>query len=228
MRTSDIIRDMAYRLSPGQLYLSFRARSVTRDILATIDMEAFFALRKNARERSNTLNMLKYFNITEYLALQVKRALYLGIAEKRDPSILDIGTGFGYFPYVCTFLDGDVHAVDIPGHVLFDEMTNFFNIKKTHFRINALQPLPDFGQKFDIITGFQVAFNRYSAIKPWGAKEWDYFLKHLIDKHLNENGVIYLEPNYDYTVNNWYPDDVRDLLRTYNARVRAGRVLIRT
>ena len=154
MRTSDIIRDVAYRLSLSQLYLAYHAKSVTEDILATIDMDSFLALRKNARERSNTLNMLKYFNIKGYLSLHVKRALYLGIPNMRNPSVLDIGTGFGYFPYACEFLDAEVHALDIPGHVLFYEMTNFFNIKKTHFWINALQPLPDFGKKFDVITSF--------------------------------------------------------------------------
>ena len=215
-------------LHPRELYLRYIHRDATRDVIATIDQEAFLGLRKTARDRTQTLNNIKYFNLDGYIGEHVKRAMRLNLHINVGRQVLDIGTGFGYFPYVCEFFGNGAQAIDVSGHDLFDDVTNFLRVKKTHHFINAFEPLPTFDRKFDVINATQIAFVhiRGSGGKRWGDEEWGFFLDHLINDHLTEKGIISLEFNWDSHRNCWFPPEVRTLFKNYGARMFHNRVLI--
>lgn len=228
MRKIDIMKLTAHRLAPHQLYLSRVTKNHAEDVIATIELDEFMSLRRAARDRSLALNALKYFNIDSYMPVHVKRALLLEVHGNRTRNILDIGTGFGYFPYVCRFFnDGVIAAIDVPGHQLFDDITEFLGINKVHHRLMPFEKLPEFPDKFDLVTASQVAFNRYTPEKPWGSAEWSFLLEDLRDNVLGGNGEVYFELNYDHHLGNWYSKEVIQQLKAHNAKISAGHVHIK-
>jgi SAM-dependent methyltransferase len=190
-----IIRTLQ-KFSPRRRYLAYKAKSNVADVLATIDRDAFLSLRKTASQKAKNLNEMKYFNLDGYIQQSLERALYLGL-EHSHKSILDLGTGFGFFPYVCKFFGNEVVAIDLPGHELFNDVTRFLGISVIPHRIEAFKHMPDLNRRFDLVTAFQASFNRYDAAQAWGEDEWLFFLDDLFSNVLQESGEIALELNYE-------------------------------
>lgn len=219
--------DRLHNLSPHMMMLQRVAPSFAEDVIATLDLDAFLEIRKKGRELSPSINNIKYFNIEAYMTEHVRRAMELDMHMRRTDSVLDIGTGFGYFPYVCEFFGNQACAIDVPGHALFDEVTNFLGIKKTHHMIKSGAKLPDFGGPFDTITGFQVAFHNPGDEHPrWGADEWEFFLDDLLENQVKPKGRIYFELNFDPQAGDWCPPAVKALFKKKGAWNWGRRVLI--
>jgi hypothetical protein len=217
--------------SPKQLYLTHRAKGHVEDVMATIDLDAFFELRKKAKERTKNLNNLKYFNIQAYMQRHMRRALGLHL-DHYHRQVLDIGTGFGYFPYICRFFGSNTLAMDVPDHPLFDDITNFLGVKKLHQPIVPLQPVVGLGRHFDLVTAFQVAFNRFPIAgvpgwRPWGDEEWTFFLEDIFNNVLKEGGEIALEMNYSPISRAWVTPEERKAFRRYKTRIFGADVRLR-
>ena len=221
MYTAETLR----RFSPRYLYAARRAKGHVEDVIATIDLNAFLELRKMARRQSKSLNAIKYFNINGYMKEQMIRALDLHL-NNADKSVLDIGTGFGYFPYICEFFGNTATAIDVPDHALFNEVTKFLGVNKIFHRIEPFEALPKFDRRFDLVTAFQVAFNRYDRARPWEEKEWSFFLEDLFKNVLNRGGQVALEMNYDPVHRNWLSIGALRALRPYRARIFGASVRI--
>ena len=161
----------------------------------------------------DTRNIKKYFNTAYWLRQNVQRALYLGLNRIQPINILDIGCGFGYFPYVGKFYGHNVIGIDLPGDTLFHKASEFLDIERRDITITPHTPLPDFGQKFDLVTSFQVCFNGHIEGEIWQQKEWDFFLEDLFANHINPNGKLYLELNWSPHIKGWIPEDVRKMFK---------------
>ncbi len=108
--------------------------------------------------------------------------------------ILDIGTGCGYFPFVCRARGHDVMALDHPDRdPMYRAVTEALDIDVIDHAVTALQPLPDMGI-FDVITAFMVTFNGHVVSPLWGVAEWAYFLDDTLVR-LNRSGALVLELN---------------------------------
>ena len=212
---------------PRYLYARRTAKGHVEDVIATIDLDAFLQLRKTARQHSKTLNALKYFNIEGYMKEQMVRAILLRL-NNANKAILDIGTGFGYFPYICEFFGNTATAIDVPDHALFDEVTRFLGVKKVFHTIEPLKPLPRFDRRFDLVTAFQVAFNRYDRGRPWEEQEWSFFLEDLFSNVLNKGGQVALEMNYDPVRCHWLSVGAQRALAQYQARIFGASVRVRS
>ena len=72
-------------------------------VLRSVDMTRFEQFLAKYRDASPDPGYSKYLDIKTWM----KRALYnvyeLGLHRARQKSILDLGTGCGYFPYVCNY-----------------------------------------------------------------------------------------------------------------------------
>ncbi|NKB57055.1 MAG: hypothetical protein GKS00_12045 [Alphaproteobacteria bacterium] len=215
------------KLSPENLIINLQSKSMAEDICATIDQDDFFALRKACKGKQHLMDF-KYFNFEPWIRENVRRALKLGILQRRHISILDIGTGFGYFPYVCNCWHGHtVKAIDIEGQILYDAVTDFLGIDKKHYSIKKFEPMESLGTKFDLITCFLVAFDRPSVEEIWGPAEWDFFIKDMKENHLTDTGEIFLRLNPIPRVNGWYLPGVDAIFKKHGAKVRAAEVRIR-
>jgi len=221
MRTTEIAR----RWSPSELYISHMAKGHTEDVIATIDVDAFMALRKNAREKTKTLNNVKYFNLKPYMHEHMRRALSLRL-NNAGIKVLDIGTGFGYFPYICEFFGNTAVALDVPDHPLFDDVTNFLNVNKMRQRVETFQPLVGLDRSFDLVTAFQLAFNGHKG-KRWGEEEWAFFLDDVFNNVLKQTGELVLEPNYDFKHRFWLSPSEFRAFRRYRTQISGRRIRVK-
>jgi hypothetical protein len=217
--------DVLWRLSPLELERAYRSKGHVEDVIATIDLEEFFGLRKGARSKS-TLNSIKYFNIHGYMLQHMKRVLALQLDHPMK-AVLDIGTGFGYFPYICEFFGNESIGMDVPDHVLFNDVTRFLGVKRILHRIEPFGPMPKMAKKFDLVTAFQVSFNRYDLTRAWAEEEWSFFLEDLFTNILKEEGELVFEMNYDPVHRNWLSPGARRALKKYRTSIFGRRVRVR-
>jgi hypothetical protein len=58
----------------------------------------------------------------------------------------------------------------------------------------AFEPLPALG-RFDLVTAFQICFDRHPNGENWGVAEWDFFRRDVEDHLLLPGGRLMLEFN---------------------------------
>lgn len=137
----------------------------------------------------------KYADAETYLKANIARVQDIGIARSPRPlHILDIGSGAGYFLFVCKVLGHSGFGLDLPEPKFYEEMFHLFGLKRAMHRVEKFQPLPETGRKYDLVTAFQIVFNEHSGPQPWGVAEWDYFLNDA-ESHLLPGGRVYLSLN---------------------------------
>lgn len=206
--------------SPTYMLQWVVAKRHTKDLMASMDMEGFEKLKVFKNDTGHP-HYKKYFNVDYWLRKNMQRVLHLRLNKSQNRlKILDLGAGFGYFPFAAAFFGHDVVGLDLPGDKLFDEACKFLEVDRRHHKIQKNKPLPNnLGNKFDLITAFQVCFNDHYEDKPWGADEWKYFIDHVFEKHLNPGGKIYLELNFHHKLQSWLPDDAKALFNEkYSAK----------
>ncbi|MDB2682723.1 class I SAM-dependent methyltransferase [Alphaproteobacteria bacterium] len=204
-----------------------RSARPTQDVLATIDRDEFKKLLKY-KLKTLDFHYQKYFNVDYWMRLNVRRALTLGLHRMKRSSVLDIGSGFGYFPYVARFYNHEVIGLDLPGDELFKRVSEFLELDIRDVVIQPQSPLPDFKAKFDLVTAFQICFNGHKSDGLWGVDEWRFFLEDLYQNHMNEGGRVYLEFNYEPAHEGWVSGEIKALFdQEYKARWRGpSRVLL--
>lgn len=136
----------------------------------------------------------KYFNYRG--CIETREEIYKWLNITKIPSkMLDISTGFGYFPYICRKKGHEVYYTDIECE---------YNLLCTKARealgltdcITMIYPndsfcyLPDDIGKFDVITAFAVPPHSFYTKEIW--------LEYIKDlkSHLNVGGFLYIEPNF--------------------------------
>lgn len=215
--------------SPRYMWCWHKARRHTDDLMASFDREGLARLR-DFKDHSPHPHYKKYFNASYWLRRNMQRALFLGLSSSHPAlRILDLGAGFGYFPYIARFFGHEAEALDLPGQRLFEESCRFLDVPQTQHTISAEAPLlPGMTKSYDLITAFQICFNAHYTDTPWGAQDWEKFLDGLLKRHLKPGGRIYLEFNYHHGIGCWISDDVNLLLKSkYKARMNGrSRVLI--
>jgi len=166
----------------------------------------------------------KYLNLKKWLRINVRRVQDLNLHRAAPQDILDIGCGPGFFLFVAQSRGHRGLGLDIPGMPIFDDLVELFGVERIIHRIEMLQPLPDLGRKFDLITAFSTAFHGGGKLSGrWGPREWDFFISDL-ERHLKPGGRIFfgLNPAYD---GNFYTPEILDLFLRHGAKVERERVL---
>ena len=164
----------------------------------------------------------KFLNIEYWLRRNFLRVAKLSLHKTSPQKILDIGTGAGYFPYICKFYGHKVIGIDVPDIGLYNDMTDLLNITRVLKPVNVFKKLPDCGMKFDIVTSFRSYFNfdlkGYWKDEFWGVNEWRFFLEDLANNQLRRNGKVYiiLHPRKD---NTYYTKELKDFFLNNGAIV---------
>jgi hypothetical protein len=162
--------------------------------LRTIDMEALGEASARLEAKGSRVGKQKYLAIGAPLARAASHAISLGLDRSRGKRTLDLGTGAGFLPYVCTYLGHTAKAIDLAGHPLYDELVGLLKVDRTAHRIEAAKPLPDLGHRFSAITALQVMFD-HTADGVWGEAEWEAFLAELSARHLEPEGQVLIGLN---------------------------------
>ena len=166
----------------------------------------------------------KYTNVDPWIENAVFHVRSLRLDRGPKLSILDIGSGAGYFLFVLKHLGHEVFGLDLDEPQFYGEMFGLLGLERVIWRIEAFQPLPSIARKFDLITAFAICFNGHGSDKVWGPKEWEFFLDDLNNRYLNPRGRVVLalnpEPYGRYT------PELRDFLIRRGAAIERNRIWI--
>jgi hypothetical protein len=169
----------------------------------------------------------KYLNVDKWLGVAIQRAEHLRLPSENGLDILDIGTGAGYFPFVCESYGHSCLALDVPDVEMYNELTELLGVQRRDWRIEAFEPLPDMGKRHDLVTAFSICFNNHGTDRVWGEKEWAFFLDDLCKQHLKRGGAVYLELNRE-PCGEFYTEKLRQFFLDRRAEIEGKKVLLRT
>ena len=191
----------------------------------SLRIERFLAKIDNRRLReiqrryaSSSDRYAKYADVEHWLKINLPRVQELKLDRSPPKQILDLGCGAGFFLFLAKQFGHKCLGLDVGDFPLSNELIELFGLERVTGRIRASQPLPDFGRKFDLITGFSGAFNRSEdESRGWTAEEWNFFLDDL-DRYLKPGSEIFFEINSGKD-KRYFPEEVRDLFIRRGAKV---------
>lgn len=208
--------DTYYRLSRP-----LRAKT----LLKKIDSVGMDRIRAKYEVPGERVAWPKYVDANNWIEIAIKQVRNLHLDRTRGKTILDLGSGAGYFLFTCRQFGHEGIGLDLPEPAYFGEMFNLLGLKRVIWTINAYEPLPDLGRKFDLVTAFAVCFNGHRSDKVWAQAEWEFFLRDLESRFLNPGGEIFLAINPEP-----YGHFTRELARYFRDRgglIERGQVRIK-
>jgi len=206
------------------LIVKFFNRHTIEPFLAKIDLERLREIQNHYAGSSD--RYAKYADVEHWLKINLPRVQELKLDHSPPRQVLDLGCGAGFFLFLAKQFGHSGVGLDVGDFPLSNELIELFGVERVTWRIRALEPLPDFGRKFDLITGFSSAFGRTEdESRGWNPEEWKFFLDDL-DRHLNPGGEILLEINSGKD-KRYFPAEVRDFLLRRGARVDGERVYLK-
>ncbi len=78
---------------------------------------------------------------------------------------------------------------------MYGELFEVLGLKRVVWEVKAYEPLPDLGERFDLVTAFSICFNGHKRTDLWTSKEWAFFLNDLEKRFLQTGGEIFLGMN---------------------------------
>ena len=196
--------------------MSFFRRSRIESFLGKIDNQRLREIQR--RHAGSSDRYAKYADVEHWLKINLPRVQELELDRSPPKQILDLGCGAGFFLFLARRFGHKCVGLDLGDFPLSNELIELFGLERVTWRIRALQPLPEFGRKFDLITGFSAAFNRSEdESRGWNPEEWRFFLDDL-DRYLQPGGAILLEINSGKD-KRYFPAEVRDFFLKHGARV---------
>jgi hypothetical protein len=205
---------------------SFRCKYEARRVLRTIDLDRFQVFEERYRTTSPDPGYSKYLNIKYWIENNMHHYYGLDLHQSGPLSILDIGTGCGYFPYICKYFGHQSIGIDLDEVPMYREIIEFLKIDRRICRVNAYERLPDFGTIFNLVTAFLVCFNNHDTSDVWGTNEWDFFLIDLARNQLRENGRVFLSLNAVKS-GEYYTQELLAFFRSKGACANDGSVYFR-
>jgi hypothetical protein len=202
----------------------FRSRLAIRSILDAIDGEEFGRIAEKYREDSpDPGSYSKYLDVRTWMKTYLDTYLDLNLDARKQRRVLDIGTGCGYFPFVCQYFGHEVMTLDTGDVAMYDDIIGLLDIERRESRIEAFKEIPSFGVKFDYVTAFMICFNNHKLPSLWGVGEWEFFLNDLARSHTTENGSVYLQLNMEFD-GSFYDDELLEFFRSHGAEVVRERI----
>src|ERR1700726_2441270 len=123
-----------------------------RRVLARLDPAAAAQLRAKYPQSPGAPKINRFADIPYWIRINVERAQDLWLDRSTPLRILDLGCGAGYFLYVCKSFGHDPLGLDLDDHQLFRDALDLLQVRRVVSRIDPDTPLPDLGQKFDLVT----------------------------------------------------------------------------
>jgi SAM-dependent methyltransferase len=195
----------------------------TPRVIETIDPDAFEQIRQRYAVAEPGADWPKYLDLDRWIGVNIKRIRQLELDVARPKQILDLGCGAGYFLYIAQLLGHSGVGLDMDRLPMFREITRLLGVHRVVQRIDAFHPLPDFGQKFDVITAFMICFNNHKMPGLWKIPEWEFFLDDL-SKYLKPRGRVWLELNQEYD-ETFYTPELKDFFQKRGAKVDEQKVI---
>jgi len=133
--------------------------------------------------------------VEKYIQEKLSVANYLGLHKTSGKTLIDIGTGAGWFPYICRLYGHDCIGTETIHTDIFKKtyvpIYEYLNLKVTDDLVFSNKPFT-LSNKVDYIVTLRSFFNNRPTV--WEINEWKYFFKDIL-KNLNPNGGLYLSCN---------------------------------
>ena len=194
-------------------------------IFKAIDREKFQAIYDRHAVTDPGDAWPKYLDLKRWIRTNLQRIHELDLDWGRRKQILDIGSGAGYFLFICKWLGHDPLGLDLDELPMYGEMTQMLGIPRVIWRVKAYEPLPTFEHKFDLITAFMICFNGHKSPALWEPGEWAFFLDDL-ETRLKPGGRIQLGFNREND-GRFYPAKVRQYFLERGGEIDEQRVTFR-
>ena len=204
-------------LRPNRLQLE------TQRVIGTIDPAGFEQIRHRYAVADPGADWPKYLDLDRWIGVNIRRIRQLELDLARPKQILDLGCGAGYFLYIAQLLGHSGVGLDMDRLPMFREITRLLGVRRVVQRIQAFRQLPNFGQKFDLITAFMICFNNHKMPGLWGVPEWEFFLDDLA-KHLKPRGRVWLELNQEYD-ETFYTPRLKEFFQERGAKIDEQKVI---
>ena len=222
------------KLVDGQSLASARKRTLrllrpkrfqldTKRVIETIDPVEFEQIRRRYRVADPGADWPNYLDLDRWIGVNIRRIRQLELDVARPKQILDLGCGAGYFLYIAQLLGHSGIGLDMDRLSMFREITQLLGVRRVVQRIDAFRPLPNFSQKFDVITAFMICFNNHKMPALWGVPEWEFFLDDLA-KHLKPRGRVWLELNQEYD-ETFYTPQLKEFFKKRGAKIDEQKVI---
>ena len=227
-KLSKLVNGRAYESATHRLRRWFLSRRSpvplnADEIIRTIDQDRFENIRGKHGVENPGEEPPKYLDLPVWIEANLKRVRDLELDVGRRRRVLDIGSGTGYFLYICRLLGHDAVGIDIDEMPMFTDMIELLGVDRRIWRVQPFVPLPDLGAPFDVITAHQICFNGHKSDQLWGVREWDFFLTD-VSRHLTHRGRLWLEFNREFDGTCFSPEIERFFERR-GAEVTSNRVV---
>ncbi len=200
----------------------FFRRRLLKELIRSIDSDRFSTIRSRYQNASPDPGYSKYLDLKYWLNVNLKYALHLNLHKTPSASILDLGTGCGYFPFICRLLGHSVQALDTEEVSMYREMTELLQVPRTIHKIMAMEPLPDSHSPFNVITAFLICFNNHKQPDLWKEAEWNFLLDDLMRLSAPNARVFFvLNPETD---GQFYSTELKSLFKKRGARIDGANV----
>jgi SAM-dependent methyltransferase len=192
-------------------------------VIETIDPVRFAQILKRYAVASPGADWPKYLDLDRWIGINIRRIRQIELDLARPKRILDLGCGAGYFLYIAQLLGHSGLGLDMDRLSMFREVTRLLGVRRVVQRIEAFRPLPDFGEKFDLITAFMICFNNHKMPDLWKVPQWEFFLDDL-EKNLTPRGRVWLELNQEYD-GTFYTPELKEYFQKRGARIDEQKVI---
>ncbi len=203
----------------------------SRRILATIDRGELESLRERYPYRPNARKINAYEDADYWIGVNAKRVQDLWLDRMPPLHILDLGCGPGYFLYLCRLFGHQGLGLDPDDEPFFRGTTKLFDVRRVIARINPQTPLPDLGEKFDLVTGHRVCFHRISRAQngqwlEWTPADWEFFIDDIRRRFLKPDGRLLLEFNPRPDGSSFFTKELRACFLSQGARIFRWKALL--
>jgi SAM-dependent methyltransferase len=222
---SESVRAAGERLRA--LWLRPRVERAYRDVMSSIDRAAFARAFAPGRFPITPGAQVKFLDLERWMRIAVWRYHQYGFHRLSPGTVLDLGSGAGYFLVTCRHFGWTPLGLDLDDP-FYGRLTAFFGIPRTTHRIEPGQPLPPLPGPFGAITSFMTWFDRHPDGRPWGAPEWECLLTSAYPL-LAPGGRLVVTFNRNDRTGELYPPDVRRAvlaIEGYQARFHGGSMVL--
>ncbi len=191
-------------------------------ILETLDRAQFEKLRGQYPYRPGSPRINRFEDVVYWIEINIERAQDLWLDRAPPMRIVDLGCGAGYFLYVCKYFGHDVLGFDTDNEALFRATTALLDVARVIGRIEQQTPLPDLGQKFDLVTAHRICFHRIGRVRDgveWSPADWEFFINDIRTRFLNENGRLLLDFNPRPDGSSFFTPELREFFLSQGARI---------
>ena len=203
-------------------YYRWRRPLNARLMVRELESKGFGRIRSKYANPNDPKGWPKYVDAGHRLELAIRQARSVQLDRRKPLRILDIGSGAGYFLFVCKQLGHRVLGLDLDWPPMYAETFEMMEMPRCIWRIEPFQPLPDLGGRFDFLTGFAVCFNSHGSDHVWGIKEWEFFLNDVEKSVLSDSGEMYFELNPEPW--GYYTPELGEFFRRRGAQVEGKKI----